>query len=211
MAGAGATGRASDVWYPLPRRGVRVVDGAALEKRCAKAPRVRIPPSPPPTRPPDRPAGAMPVGFAVRGGFMERSPSGLWRRTGNAVRGNPSRVRIPPSPPTTPPGRTPMGALADSGPRSRTSECARCSPRRPPSPERPPGQLGLDRARARTLTGALAGSGPRSRTSECARCSPRRPPSPSRPRGRLVLLSTHNSLAIRRPSWAIRDRLSWPC
>ena len=29
----------------------------------------------------------------------ERSPSGLWRRTGNAVRGNPSRVRIPPSPP----------------------------------------------------------------------------------------------------------------
>ena len=32
-----------------PRRGVRVVDGAALEKRCAKAPRVRIPPSPPQT------------------------------------------------------------------------------------------------------------------------------------------------------------------
>ena len=31
--------------------------------------------------------------------FGERSPSGLWRRTGNAVRGNPSRVRIPPSPP----------------------------------------------------------------------------------------------------------------
>ena len=29
----------------------------------------------------------------------ERSPSGLWRRTGNAVWGNPSRVRIPPSPP----------------------------------------------------------------------------------------------------------------
>ena len=39
------------VWYPLPRRGVRVVDGAALEKRCAKAPRVRIPPSPPAHRP----------------------------------------------------------------------------------------------------------------------------------------------------------------
>ena len=35
------------LWYPLARRGVRVVDGAALEKRCAKAPRVRIPPSPP--------------------------------------------------------------------------------------------------------------------------------------------------------------------
>jgi hypothetical protein len=31
--------------------------------------------------------------------LAERSPSGLWRRTGNAVRGNPSRVRIPPSPP----------------------------------------------------------------------------------------------------------------
>ena len=31
----------------------------------------------------------------------ERSPSGLWRRTGNAVRGNPSRVRIPPSPPSS--------------------------------------------------------------------------------------------------------------
>ena len=40
-------GRSDGLWYPLPRRGVRVVDGAALEKRCAKAPRVRIPPSPP--------------------------------------------------------------------------------------------------------------------------------------------------------------------
>ena len=40
-------GRAGRLCYPLPRRGVRVVDGAALEKRCAKAPRVRIPPSPP--------------------------------------------------------------------------------------------------------------------------------------------------------------------
>jgi hypothetical protein len=37
-----------------------------------------------------------PAGPNVSG---ERSPSGLWRRTGNAVRGNPSRVRIPPSPP----------------------------------------------------------------------------------------------------------------
>jgi hypothetical protein len=36
------------------------------------------------------------------GVFGERSPSGLWRRTGNAVRGNPSRVRIPPSPPLRP-------------------------------------------------------------------------------------------------------------
>ena len=41
-----------------------------------------------------------PVGFRLSG---ERSPSGLWRRTGNAVRGNPSRVRIPPSPPHRPP------------------------------------------------------------------------------------------------------------
>ena len=35
--------------------------------------------------------------FAQRSG--ERSPSGLGRRTGNAVWGNPSRVQIPPSPP----------------------------------------------------------------------------------------------------------------
>ncbi len=42
-------------WKPRParytprRRGVRVVDGAALEKRCGdEPPRVRIPPSPPP-------------------------------------------------------------------------------------------------------------------------------------------------------------------
>ena len=88
--------------YPLPRRGVRVVDGAALEKRCAKAAWVRIPPSPPPRTdgrtPPRTSAGAGPAGLRshVPG---ERSPSGLWRRTGNAVRGNPSRVRIPPSPP----------------------------------------------------------------------------------------------------------------
>ena len=43
----GAGSRDGHLWYPLRRRGVRVVDGAALEKRCAKAPRVRIPPSPP--------------------------------------------------------------------------------------------------------------------------------------------------------------------
>ncbi len=42
---AGRVGR--HLCYPLARRGVRVVDGAALEKRCAKAPWVRIPPSPP--------------------------------------------------------------------------------------------------------------------------------------------------------------------
>ena len=44
----------------------------------------------------ERAAGITPVGLLLSG---ERSPSGLWRRTGNAVRGNPSRVRIPPSPP----------------------------------------------------------------------------------------------------------------
>ena len=107
-----------------------MVDGAALEKRCAKAPRVRIPPSPPQTAGPARPMPALArprvrsrtLGCArsraprrlvldrpdrrsgsgaVRGRSrpLERSPSGLWRRTGNAVRGNPSRVRIPPSPP----------------------------------------------------------------------------------------------------------------
>ncbi len=43
----------------------------------------------------------------------ERSPSGLWRRTGNAVWGNPSRVRIPPSPPlSAPPVDRPVRALA---------------------------------------------------------------------------------------------------
>jgi hypothetical protein len=58
QAGAGGPGRhrglSHVLCYPLPRRGVRVVDGAALEKRCAKAPRVRIPPSPPHTRTSDR-------------------------------------------------------------------------------------------------------------------------------------------------------------
>ena len=106
-----------------------MVDGAALEKRCAKAPRVRIPPSPPLARRSDGPgcvvacaprsrtfgcarSGARSPPFqdrqSTRAGrstsgatraLGERSPSGLWRRTGNAVRGNPSRVRIPPSPP----------------------------------------------------------------------------------------------------------------
>ena len=37
------------LWYNPGRRGVRVVEGAALEKRCGdEPPRVRIPPSPPP-------------------------------------------------------------------------------------------------------------------------------------------------------------------
>ena len=41
------------VCYTGRRRGVRVVDGAALEKRCGdEPPRVRIPPSPPSRRAP---------------------------------------------------------------------------------------------------------------------------------------------------------------
>ena len=44
----------------------------------------------------------------------ERSPRGLGRRTGNAVWGNPSRVRIPPSPPPFEHelGRQPVGWFA---------------------------------------------------------------------------------------------------
>ena len=44
-------------------------------------------------------ARSRPVDCRSASFLPERSPSGLWRRTGNAVRGNPSRVRIPPSPP----------------------------------------------------------------------------------------------------------------
>ncbi len=76
-----------------------------------------------------RPAGSL---------LRERSPSGLWRRTGNAVRGNPSRVRIPPSPPSP---RAAMAADARVGacaPRSRTLKCARSGARR---------RLGLDHPR----------------------------------------------------------------
>ena len=91
--------RLARLWYSLARRGVRVVEGAALEKRCARAPWVRIPPSPPlsqsPSRRPGRSATCPPRGPSS----AERSPSGLGRRTGNAVWGNPSRVQIPPSPP----------------------------------------------------------------------------------------------------------------
>jgi hypothetical protein len=150
-----------------------VVDGAALEKRCAKAPRVRIPPSPPhpparrdggrcvrcrlrssltylrvrslrssappSPRPPSRRADVTcpwrGTGPGARGAASrypallgERSPSGLWRRTGNAVWGNPSRVRIPPSPPHPAKHLTRIHALAPPGSWSRTSECARCDP-----------------------------------------------------------------------------------
>jgi hypothetical protein len=57
-----------------------------------------------------RPVGVMPIGLSLSG---ERSPSGLWRRTGNAVRGNPSRVRIPPSPPRS--GRSRRGGCSGDG------------------------------------------------------------------------------------------------
>src|SRR4029079_9015568 len=50
------------------------------------------------------------------------SPSGLWRRTGNAVRGNPSRVRIPPSPPST------HGALGDGAGSVATPMSSRAFP-----------------------------------------------------------------------------------
>ena len=57
---------------------------------------------------------------------MERSPSGLGRRTGNAVWGNPSRVQIPPSPPL-------LSAAEPRGPTARrfrepkaASAAARC-------------------------------------------------------------------------------------
>src|SRR4029077_4222755 len=87
---------------------------AALEKRCAQAPWVRIPPSPPVhvTRAADPVVVGSPhsarhasVPLSVTSQLphsmrsAERSPRGLGRRTGNAVWGNPSRVRIPPSPP----------------------------------------------------------------------------------------------------------------
>ena len=71
------------------------------------------------------PAGAPWHGWRAAGNFAERSPSGLWRRTGNAVRGNPSRVRIPPSPPHARLVGWPIPALAVPLPRSRTSGCAR--------------------------------------------------------------------------------------
>ena len=162
-----------------------MVDGAALEKRCAKAPRVRIPPSPPrstdltaPGRvgacaPRSRTLGCARSGarrrlarnrhidgtsWHGRRGTMdtclsERSPSGLWRRTGNAVRGNPSRVRIPPSPPSPRRRGRPMRCVVASAPRSRTLECARSGARR---------RLRLDRPAARSPTrSAAAAASPR--------------------------------------------------
>ncbi len=134
-----------------------MVDGAALEKRCAKAPRVRIPPSPPQTvvsaRP--MPALARPRARSTEHPipFGERSPSGLWRRTGNAVRGNPSRVRIPPSPPPlTLRAIMAAGGVGGSAPRSRTSECARSGARR---------RLPIDHARTELPSGGDTTTPPR--------------------------------------------------
>src|SRR5688500_16487176 len=84
---------------PLSKSGVRKHRG--FESRPLRhKPRVILGPAGPPAGP---------------GMFGERSPSGLWRRTGNAVWGNPSRVRIPPSPPLSAPRvDRPMRALAPS-------------------------------------------------------------------------------------------------
>ncbi len=58
----------------------------------------------------------------------ERSPRGLGRRTGNAVWGNPSRVRIPPSPPPT---------LSPAAGSSRPPRSASAGSRRSPTDGRP--------------------------------------------------------------------------
>ena len=62
-----------------------MVDGAALEKRCAKAPRVRIPPSPPPT-----PAGMAPR-RALASPVLTHAPSVRSLRSSRP----PSHVRPP--------------------------------------------------------------------------------------------------------------------
>jgi hypothetical protein len=123
-------GNRGGVWYPLPRRGVRVVDGAALEKRCAKAPRVRIPPSPP--QPPTVRAGRRDAGrFRVsRRGRLVDYGAALEMRFAATRRGFESRPlrhfahRGDADP-----------CVGRSGPHSRTLECARSGPR---------GRLGLD-------------------------------------------------------------------
>jgi len=83
-------GRRARLCYPLPRRGVRVVDGAALEKRCAKAPRVRIPPSPPELI--ARAGRRSPVGFILSGrGRLVDYGAALEMRFGATRRGFESR------------------------------------------------------------------------------------------------------------------------
>src|SRR5919112_174105 len=84
-------GRLDVLCYPLPRRGVRVVDGAALEKRCAKAPRVRIPPSPP-ALVRGRPARCRSVSLVSRGrGRLVDYGAALEMRFGATRRGFESR------------------------------------------------------------------------------------------------------------------------
>ena len=69
------------LYSPLVGRGGRAVDGGCLENSRAKAPGVRIPPSP----------SRCPALGRCQSGRM--GPPAKW------VRSNPSRVRIPPSPP----------------------------------------------------------------------------------------------------------------
>ena len=135
---------------PLSKSGVRKHRG--FESRPLRHPRSHT----------DRPTMAGPD---VSG---ERSPSGLWRRTGNAVRGNPSRVRISPSPPPWPGTGRRIRALTPCGPRSRTFGCARCDPPAPPSSATPCAGPASDPTGRRIR--ALTPRGPRSRTFGCARC-----------------------------------------
>jgi hypothetical protein len=97
----------------------------------------------------------------------ERSPSGLWRRTGNAVRGNPSRVRIPPSPPH-PHAATPADAVRVVRSRDVPWRGDRVGdrPRRPDRVSRYPSSavLGGELAVPCSLQSAPAGLNPLSRS-----------------------------------------------
>jgi hypothetical protein len=121
-----------------------VVDGAALEKRCAKAPRVRIPPSPPDVN--RQRAGRRHVGRLHCSRRSSRSPrrgrlvdygAALEMRFGATRRGFESRPLRQRSP-----GGRPMPALAPPL-RSRTSGCARSGARTPPWPRPSSRRAGL--------------------------------------------------------------------
>ena len=85
---------------------------------------------------------------SVSSALAERSPSGLWRRTGNAVRGNASRVRIPPSPPPHPADAPPRWALASS----RRLKSARSGCSRPPWRTHPRGERARASRRVRAVS-----------------------------------------------------------